>query len=66
MLPFSFQYESKIRVGNAKKNFADVTKFLVPTVYFHLTTLYDILRHKGVPLVKADYLGHQLAEWEFS
>ncbi|KAI0115395.1 hypothetical protein F4814DRAFT_419395 [Daldinia grandis] len=43
-----------------------VTKFLVPTVYFHLTTLYDILRYKGVPLVKVDYLGHQLEEWEFS
>jgi uncharacterized protein len=26
-------------------------------VYFHTATAYDILRHNGVPLGKADYLG---------
>jgi len=25
--------------------------------YFHVTTAYNILRHNGVPLGKADYLG---------
>ena len=30
--------------------------FAVPNFYFHVTTAYDILRHKGVPLAKLDYL----------
>ncbi|KAI0205908.1 hypothetical protein F4808DRAFT_455411 [Astrocystis sublimbata] len=34
-----------------------VVGYLQPNVYFHLTTLYDILRNKGVPLGKADFLG---------
>ncbi|HWM82298.1 MAG TPA: DUF1993 domain-containing protein [Pseudolabrys sp.] len=32
--------------------------FALPNFFFHVTTAYDILRHKGVPLVKPDYLGH--------
>lgn len=31
--------------------------FMLPNVYFHITTAYDILRHNGVQLGKADYLG---------
>lgn len=31
--------------------------FAQPNFYFHLTTTYDILRHKGVSLGKMDYLG---------
>ncbi len=31
--------------------------FILPNVYFHVTTTYDILRHCGVELGKADYLG---------
>ena len=31
--------------------------FALPNFYFHATTAYDILRHNGVPLGKADYLG---------
>lgn len=31
--------------------------FALPNYFFHLTTAYDILRHKGVPLSKLDYLG---------
>lgn len=31
--------------------------FALPNVHFHATTAYDILRHKGVPLGKRDYLG---------
>lgn len=31
--------------------------FAVPNFYFHYTTAYDILRHKGVPVGKRDYLG---------
>jgi hypothetical protein len=31
--------------------------FVNPNFYFHVTTAYDILRHNGVELGKADYLG---------
>jgi hypothetical protein len=29
----------------------------LPNFFFHVTTAYDILRHKGVPVGKRDYLG---------
>jgi uncharacterized protein len=32
--------------------------FSLPNFHFHATTAYDILRHKGVPLGKRDYMGH--------
>jgi hypothetical protein len=31
--------------------------FILPNVYFHVTTAYDILRHCGVELGRLDYLG---------
>ena len=31
--------------------------FSLPNFYFHATTAYDLLRMKGVPLGKRDYLG---------
>ncbi|POZ61887.1 DUF1993 domain-containing protein [Chromobacterium alticapitis] len=31
--------------------------FALPNFYFHLAAAYAILRHNGVPLGKADYLG---------
>ena len=31
--------------------------FVLPNVYFHVTTAYDLLRHCGVELGKQDYLG---------
>jgi len=31
--------------------------FVLPNFYFHMTTAYGILRHKGVELGKRDYLG---------
>ena len=31
--------------------------FVIPNFYFHATTAYDILRHKGVAVGKMDYLG---------
>ncbi len=34
-----------------------VRNFMLPNFYFHLTTAYGLLRHKGVPLGKLDYLG---------
>ena len=34
-----------------------IQTFSLPNFYFHATTAYDILRMKGVPLGKMDYLG---------
>ncbi len=34
-----------------------LTNFVLPNLYFHLTTAYGLLRHNGVPLGKSDYLG---------
>jgi hypothetical protein len=31
--------------------------FILPNVYFHTTTTYNILRHNGLELGKQDYLG---------
>lgn len=51
-----------LKFGNGfEKSFDDgltyVLNWALPQVYFHLTTAYDILRHRGVVLGKADYLG---------
>ena len=35
---------------------------MVPDFFFHVTTAYCILRHNGVPLGKADFLGSHHAE----
>ena len=32
-------------------------QFALPNFYFHVTTAYDLLRHKGVSIGKLDYLG---------
>jgi hypothetical protein len=32
-------------------------KWVMPNVYFHVTTAYNILRHHGVVLGKSDFLG---------
>jgi hypothetical protein len=39
----------------SNRNFA--LSFSLPNFYFHATTAYDILRSKGVPLGKRDFLG---------
>ena len=31
--------------------------FALPNFFFHVTTAYDILRHRGVPLGKRDFMG---------
>lgn len=36
---------------------AYLTGFVLPNLYFHVTTAYAILRHNGVELAKMDYLG---------
>jgi uncharacterized protein len=34
-----------------------VQAFILPNVYFHVTTAYNILRHSGVEVGKGDFLG---------
>ncbi len=34
-----------------------VAHFAMPNFYFHATTAYDLLRHKGIQIGKRDYLG---------
>ena len=34
-----------------------VTEFAIPNFFFHLTTAYAILRHRGVALQKGDFMG---------
>jgi hypothetical protein len=35
----------------------DLYGFALPNFYFHMTTAYNILRHNGVELGKADFMG---------
>lgn len=47
-------------VGGKEKTFQGLpylVEFVLPNVYFHTTTAYAILRHWGVELGKADFLG---------
>ncbi len=37
--------------------FSYLTGFAIPNFFFHVSTAYAILRHSGVPLGKADFLG---------
>jgi hypothetical protein len=32
-------------------------QFAVPNFFFHVTTAYGLLRQRGVPLGKMDYIG---------
>jgi hypothetical protein len=34
-----------------------VIGYVLPNFYFHVTTAYDLLRHKGLEIGKADYIG---------
>jgi uncharacterized protein len=34
-----------------------LARWVIPNVFFHVTTAYDILRHNGVELGKRDFLG---------
>jgi hypothetical protein len=34
-----------------------VLSFSLPNFHFHATTAYDILRSRGVPIGKRDYMG---------
>ena len=43
----TLEYNGRDYVGN----------FVMPNTFFHITTVYGILRHRGVKLGKNDYLG---------
>ena len=48
------------QVGDNKRVFTTenfITSFSLPNFYFHVTTAYAILRGKGIPIGKRDYLG---------
>jgi hypothetical protein len=42
---------------NFKNGWDYLLTFVMPNVYFHSATAYDILRHAGVKLGKPDFLG---------
>lgn len=49
-----------LKAGASERDFTGasyVLTFALPNFYFHLTTAYDVLRHRGVPLGKLDFLG---------
>jgi hypothetical protein len=49
-----------LKFRDATRTFAGMQYLLgyaIPTVYFHITTAYGILRHNGVEIGKQDYLG---------
>lgn len=51
-----------LRTGGGERRFTGidyVLGFALPNFFFHVTTAYGILRHKGVPLGKRDYLGKE-------
>jgi hypothetical protein len=49
-----------LKMRSGERHFAGmpyVQSFVLPNVYFHVTTAYNILRHNGVELGKQDFLG---------
>ena len=51
-----------LKFPNAEFNFNGkdyVNNFALPNVYFHITMAYAILRHRGVPLGKPDFMGRR-------
>lgn len=50
----------QLKVGSYELSFNGdtyVTQWVLPNVFFHITTAYNILRHNGVELGKKDFLG---------
>jgi len=49
-----------IKVRESEAHFSAqryLLQFALPNFFFHVTTAYDVLRHKGMPIGKMDYLG---------
>lgn len=52
--------EISLKVGPNQMSFKGqdyLLQFVIPNVYFHITTTYAILRHNGLDIGKADFLG---------
>ena len=52
-----------LRVGDAEMTFEGhdyLLGFVLPNLYFHVTTAYAILRQAGVPLGKPDFFGRAM------
>jgi hypothetical protein len=52
--------EVVIKAGGGEARFTAqryLLQFALPNFFFHVTTAYDVLRHKGMPVGKLDYLG---------
>jgi uncharacterized protein len=52
--------EIVLKLGPLSKTFTApeyLLVFALPNFFFHITTAYDILRHKGVPVGKLDFIG---------
>ncbi|MGV8939474.1 MAG: DUF1993 domain-containing protein [Allorhizobium sp.] len=50
----------ELKSGGSVRSFTArdyILGFALPNFFFHVTTAYAILRHKGVPIGKLDYLG---------
>jgi hypothetical protein len=54
--------EITLKMRNGERHFLGlpyVQSFVLPNVYFHSATAYNILRHNGVEIGKQDFLGAQ-------
>ena len=52
--------EFSLQMGPRELEFTGISYlsgFTIPNMYFHVTTVYNILRHNGVPLGKFDFFG---------
>ena len=52
--------EVHLKFPNGEMKFSGrdyVNNFALPNFYFHATTAYDLLRHKGIEIGKMDFLG---------
>lgn len=50
-----------LKVGGSEMNFKGqpyLLSFIIPNFYFHISITYAILRHNGVEIGKADFLGN--------
>ncbi|MFV0644409.1 MAG: DUF1993 family protein [Sphingomonadaceae bacterium] len=53
--PVNFAFRGKVVASFVAENF--LLSFSQPNFYFHTTTAYDLLRMKGVPVGKLDFMG---------
>jgi hypothetical protein len=52
--------EITLKIGGQERKFTGaeyLSRSALPNFYFHLTTVYAILRHNGVEIGKSDYMG---------